>query len=279
MSGTPASGILARICADKRTQVAERKRRRPLAQVEAAARAASPVRGFAEALRRDVAATGTALIAEIKKASPSKGVIRADFDPPALARAYAAGGATCLSVLTDTAYFQGADAFLTAAREAVPLPVLRKDFFLDPYQVAEARALGADCVLVILAAVDVGSAAGAAAAELVAAAHDYAMDALVEVHDEAELERALALGPALIGINNRNLDTLEVDLGTAERLAPFVPAGTATVAESGLATPDDLGRMHAAGVHRFLVGESLMRERDVVAATAALLGRAEAKAS
>lgn len=279
MSGTPASGILARICADKRTQVAERKRRRPLAQVEAAARAASPVRGFAEALRRDVAATGTALIAEIKKASPSKGVIRADFDPPALARAYAAGGATCLSVLTDTAYFQGADAFLTAAREAVPLPVLRKDFFLDPYQVAEARALGADCVLVILAAVDVGSAAGAAAAELVAAAHDYAMDALVEVHDEAELERALALGPALIGINNRNLDTLEVDLGTAERLAPFVPAGTATVAESGLATPDDLGRMHAAGVHRFLVGESLMRERDVAAATAALLGRAEAKAS
>ena len=279
MSGTPASGILARICADKRTQVAERKRRRPLAQVEAAARAASPVRGFAEALRRDVAATGTALIAEIKKASPSKGVIRADFDPPALARAYAAGGATCLSVLTDTAYFQGADAFLTAAREAVPLPVLRKDFFLDPYQVAEARALGADCVLVILAAVDVGSAAGAAAPELVAAAHDYAMDALVEVHDEAELERALALGPALIGINNRNLDTLEVDLGTAERLAPFVPAGTATVAESGLATPDDLGRMHAAGVHRFLVGESLMRERDVVAATAALLGRAEAKAS
>lgn len=260
------SGVLAEIFAAKSDHVAARKRDRPFAVVEEAARAASPPRGFAAALKTAVASTGSGLIAEIKKASPSKGLIREDFDPPALARAYASGGATCLSVLTDVPYFQGADEFLTAARDAVTLPTLRKDFLLEPYQVAESRALGADCVLIILAILD-----DTQAAEIASAAAQYGMDALVEVHDELELERAATLEASLIGINNRNLDTLEVDLATTEQLAPLAPKGMALVGESGLYTPADLRRMHDAGVHRFLVGESLMREPDVAGATARLL--------
>lgn len=257
--------VLERICAEKRALVAERKRTRPLAEVERAAAAASPPRGFAAALRQ-AAAGGYGLIAEIKRASPSKGLIRADFDPPSLARAYAAGGATCLSVLTDTPWFQGDDAYLTAARTAVPLPVLRKDFLLEPYQVVEARALGADAVLVILAAVD-----DACAGALMATAAGLGMDALVEVHDEAEMARAAALGATLIGINNRNLATLKVDLATSERLVPLAPAGCTLVGESGLASRGDLDRLAAAGIRCFLVGESLMRKDDVEAATRALL--------
>ncbi len=257
--------VLERICADKRALVAERQRERPLGVVERAAAAASPPRGFATALRQ-AAAPGYGLIAEIKRASPSKGLIRADFDPPTLARAYAAGGATCLSVLTDTPWFQGDDAFLTAARAAVPLPVLRKDFLLDPYQIVEARALGADAVLVILAAVD-----DSCARELMATAAGLGMDALVEVHDGAEMARAAALGATLVGINNRNLATLSVDLATSERLAPLAPAGCTLVGESGLASRGDLDRLAAAGIRCFLIGESLMRKPDVEAATRALL--------
>lgn len=257
--------VLDRICAGKRVLVAERKQTRSLAAVEAAAAAASPPRGFAASLRR-AAATGYGLIAEIKRASPSKGLIRADFDPPALARAYAAGGATCLSVLTDVPSFQGDDAYLVAARAAAPLPVLRKDFLLDPYQIVEARALGADAVLVILAAVDDGC-----AGELMATAAGLGMDALVEVHDEGEMARAAALGATLVGINNRNLATLSVDLATSERLAPLAPAGCTLVGESGLASRGDLDRLAAAGIRCFLIGESLMRKPDVEAATRALL--------
>jgi indole-3-glycerol phosphate synthase len=262
------SDVLARICADKLAHIAECKAARPLAALETAARAAAPVRGFAAALAADVAEYGLALIAEIKKASPSKGLIRADFDPAALSRAYAAGGASCLSVLTDTPYFQGADGHLEAARAAVSLPALRKDFLLDPYQVVESRALGADCILLILAALD-----DAQAHELAAAAQDYGLDTLAEVHDAPELERALKLDVSLIGINNRNLKTLEVDLATTERLAPRVGAGHDLVCESGLGCHDDLVRMSAVGARRFLVGESLMRLADVSAATQALLGR------
>ncbi len=259
------SGVLARICADKRDHIARRKRERPLSEVEAAARAAPAPRGFARAL--DAAAEGGyGLIAEIKKASPSKGLIRADFDPPALAAAYAGGGAACLSVLTDEPYFQGRDEYLPAARAAAPLPVLRKDFMLDPYQVAEARALGADCVLLILAALEDGQ-----AAELEAAAAERGMDTLAEIHDEAELERALRLDARLVGINNRDLRTMETDLSTTERLAPRVPPDRAAVCESGLRVPADLARAARAGARRFLVGESLMREADVAAATRALL--------
>ena len=262
------SDILARICADKRDHVAAAKAARPLAALEGEARAASRPRGFAASLAADVAGDGLALIAEIKKASPSRGLIRADFDPPALARAYRAGGASCLSVLTDTPYFQGEDAHLAAASRAVELPVLRKDFMLDPWQVVESRALGADCILLIMAALDDG-----AAAEIEAAALDWGMDVLVEVHDEAELARALRLKSRLIGINNRNLETLEVDMATTERLAPLAPEDAAIVCESGLHGHDDLLRMACAGVRRFLVGESLMRAADVTAATAALLDR------
>ena len=263
------SDVLARICADKLDHIAERKAARAFATVDAATRAASPPRGFAAALGAGVAEHGLALIAEIKKASPSKGLIRADFDPASLARAYAAGGASCLSVLTDTPHFQGEDAHLQAARGAVSLPVLRKDFTLDPYQVAEARALGADCILLILAALDDGQ-----AHELAAAAKDYGLDTLAEVHDAAELDRALALDVSLLGINNRNLKTLEIDLATTEQLAPRADAGHNLVCESGLGSHDDLLRMSAVGTHRFLVGESLMRQADVSAATLALLGRA-----
>ncbi|MDA0654247.1 MAG: indole-3-glycerol phosphate synthase TrpC [Proteobacteria bacterium] len=261
------SGVLGRILADKRIEVAARKAEHPA--IDADARAAAAPRGFAAALARAVAASGTGLIAEIKKASPSNGLIRKDFDPAALARAYAAGGAACLSVLTDAKYFQGSAEALVAARAAVDLPVLRKDFLIDPWQVAEARAMNADCILVILSAVDDGL-----AAELLAAAAGLGMDALVEVHDEAEMDRAAAVGARLIGINNRNLDTLAIGLAVTERLAPRAPAGADLVCESGLDTPADLERAHRAGAHRFLVGTSLMKRDDVAAATAALLAPA-----
>ena len=262
------SDVLTRICDDKRALVAARKAERPLAAVEAEARSADPPRGFVAALRRTVEAGGYGLIAEIKKASPSKGLIRADFDPPTLARAYKAGGATCLSVLTDEPYFQGRDEYLVAVRAAVDLPVLRKDFMLDAYQVAEARALGADCILLIMAALD-----DSQAAELADAARHYGMDVLVEVHDRPELDRALTIDLPLVGVNNRNLKTLSIDLATTEELAPHVPPGRMLVAESGLYSPADLTRMAAVGASCFLVGESLMRQDDVTAATRALLAR------
>jgi indole-3-glycerol phosphate synthase len=260
------SGILARICDDKRELVLVRKTAHPFAEVDAVARAASPARGFAAALRRSHEAGRPALIAEIKKASPSKGLIRPDFNPPELARAYQEGGASCLSVLTDEPYFQGCNDYLVAARAAVDLPALRKDFMVDPWQIAESRALGADAILIIMAALD-----DALAAEIAAAAKDYGMDALVEVHDRAELDRALKLDAAMIGVNNRNLKTFAVDLGITETLAPLVPADRLVVAESGMFTPADLARMTGAGARAFLIGESLMRQADVAAATRALL--------
>lgn len=259
------SDALARICADKRDLIVRRKAERPLGTVEADARSAGPARGFRARLEA-AARTGYALIAEIKKASPSKGLIRADFDPPTLARAYRDGGASCLSVLTDEPYFQGRDEFLVAARAVVELPALRKDFMLEPYQIVESRALGADCVLLIMAALT-----DAQAAELEAAAIEWGMDVLVEVHDEAELDRALRLRSPLLGINNRNLKTLQVDLSTTERLAPRVGTDRLLVAESGIFGPADLARLARAGARCFLVGESLMREADVAAATRALL--------
>ena len=259
------SDILARICADKLEHVARCKARRPLGVISQAAHQAPPPRGFAARLA-EACATGYGLIAEIKRASPSQGMIRADFAPVALAQAFEAGGATCLSVLTDVPYFQGADEYLVAARAAVILPILRKDFMLDPYQVVEARVLGADCILLIMAAVDDGR-----AMELVNASQEFGMDVLIEVHDEAELNRALRLDARLIGINNRDLRTLEVDLSTTERLSAMVPPGCVLISESGLHTPADLARVSRAGVNGFLVGESLMRAEDVEAAVRALL--------
>src|SRR5689334_489393 len=251
------SDVLAEICAEKRAHVARQKAVRPEAVLRAEIDVAPVLRPFAAALEARVTAGGYGLIAEIKKASPSKGLIRADFNPPSLAKAYEAGGATCLSVLTDTPYFQGSDDDLRAARAACHLPVLRKDFILDPYQVVESRALGADCILLIMAALDDDT-----ARELAATAAELGLDVLVEVHDRAELDRALRLDARLIGINNRDLKTLKVDLHTAESLAPLVPPGRIIVGESGLNEPADLDRLAAAGARCFLVGESLMRRSE-----------------
>ena len=261
------SDVLEGIAAYKRIEVDARKTATSQDAIETLARAASPPRGFRAALERHVEHSGRpALIAEIKKASPSKGLIRADFDPPALARAYERGGATCLSVLTDGPSFQGDDAFLAAARDATALPCLRKDFLVDPWQVAESRALGADCILIILAMVD-----DALAADLLTEAERFGMDALIETHDEAEMARACKLGGDLVGINNRSLRTFEVDLAVTERLAMLSPASALLVAESGIFTPEDVARVSEAHAQAVLVGESLMRQADVEAATRALL--------
>ncbi len=250
------NSILREIAAAKREHVAACKRRAPESELLAQASARRPL-DFAGLLAARASARQNAVIAEVKKASPSKGVIRPDFDPVAIARAYEAGGATCLSVLTDEPYFQGRDAYVTAIREAVGLPILRKDFMLDPYQVVEARAIGADAILVIMAMVD-----DALAAELAAAAREMGLAVLPEVHDAAELERALRLDTQLIGINNRNLHDFSVSLNTTLDLLPAIPEGKTVITESGIATHADIARMNAAGVHGFLVGESLMRQPD-----------------
>ena len=257
--------VLNKICAAKRAHVAARRAAVPLEVLEMRAAQASAPRGFRAAL---VAQDGPALIAEVKRASPSKGPLFPDADAAAVARAYAAGGATCLSVLTDTPYFGGRDADLPAARAAVPLPVLRKDFMLEPYQITESRALGADCVLLILAALD-----DRAAHALYVAARDWGMDVLVEVHDAQELDRAVALGADLIGVNARDLTTLAVDLTTPRTLAPQIPPYALAVAESGIGDHATLTGLHAAGYKAFLVGEALMRAGDTAAATRALLGQ------
>jgi len=258
--------VLDKIIAYKRKEVEAAKAAVPLPALRLRAEQAAPVRPFSRALSNSIENSGLALIAEIKKASPSKGLIRADFDPPALARAYEAGGAACLSVLTDAPSFQGHLDYLVQAREATNLPVLRKDFMLDPYQVQEARAIGADCILIILAAVD-----DATAKALTEAAKELGMDVLAEVHGEAELDRAVALDTKLIGINNRDLKTFVTSLEATQRLAPCVPADRIVIGESGIFTHDDVLKLAESGVKAFLVGESLMRQADVASATRALL--------
>lgn len=266
------TNALTAICADKHDHVARQKAICSLEQLADRAAAQSAPRGFASALKRAVNQGGYGLITEIKKASPSGGMIRADgFDPPALAKAYAAGGAACLSVLTDAPYFQGADEYLGLARDAVDLPALRKDFMVDPYQIVESRAIGADCVLLIMAVLT-----DTEASEMEQIATSLGMDVLIEIHDEEELARALLLKSPLMGINNRNLKTLKTDLGTTKRLGALVPADRLLVSESGLHSPEDLRSMEQAGAHCFLIGEALMRQPDVEAATRHILGRSRA---